>query len=595
MNNWIIILLIAIFVITIVTVIIFNKCSPKDCKVSWSNWSECDSITGKQITTGTVVKKESCNGKECGPLTKNRTCISPAPLGKKNCCKGTECQTNQDNCTDGWVEISDCTLCGKVTCCNNSTHKCKTNQDICNDGWTEISDCNTCVSPEKKNCCDSQGNCTAGQDSCKQGENSVSNCSECVPTPILGTCKNPYYGTGNDGIDSILPSNDEGVSKWFEIFPILNPKSYQYRIKKCDTLDASQGRPDWAPGCKMWGSGKLNGLTNFKNAVKMFPGFCSGSDKKRNIIELAAFLGNVTQETGDPSIDTGLVFSSELGSSINSMFGKGALQLTGAINYQSATMGLNSPSDYRTHKTIEGGTLTGNCATDALDSTLLGSCWDTCVNSDIVNPPKGSGFNLCKNPSLASSDPIASWSSSLWYWMNRPIADESFKFLGAVGNSECATAHNIVQDPSFDCGEWCGIATIATVGCPSCCVGPSTTLDQMTVNRVGGFIKIAGILGLEEAQPENRNSYFCRLVNACSKGSNSSSNECKDFTEGISYDCYINKTCQGGSKPICGNVEKTTLQNCVPNSESVTTDQCIGCQYGQSWWPCNQENLCKWK
>jgi hypothetical protein len=358
----------------------------------------------------------------------------------------------------------------------------------------------------------------------------------------------------------------------------LDPTSYQYKSRNCQNADSKNDRPDWASGCTMWGSGERNGLDNFHKACENFPEFCNGPDKNRNIMELASFLGNVTQETGDPTINSGLVYSAEMGSSQNSLFGKGALQLTGAINYQKATMGIDKE-------------LTGKCNTDALDTSELGACWENCVNSSPVKPPKGSGYNVCKEPSLASSNSIVGWSVSLWYWLNRPIAtDVAENFFGLEGDIKNATAHNLIQNPKYNCDIWCPVTAIAQIGCPSCCVGKTEKLDPMTVNRVGGYVKIASILGLPLAQKSSQDQYFCKLLQFCKQGFNPDTLNCP---AGISYQKYA------VGDHWCGGVKFTPgkyFGNCVPTPGSYTSaEQCASCLQGSmTYWPCSATAGCKW-
>ncbi len=69
-------------------------------------------------------------------------------------------------------------------------------------------------------------------------------------------CTNPYYKSGstNGGINNILPQDNTGQQKWLSIFPVLDPTSWAYQSKKCQDIDTQNARPDWAPGCTMWGS-----------------------------------------------------------------------------------------------------------------------------------------------------------------------------------------------------------------------------------------------------------------------------------------------------------------------------------------------------
>jgi hypothetical protein len=407
--------------------------------------------------------------------------------------------------------------------------------------------------------------------------------------------KNNKENFDTTNLRSLLPENKTGEKLWLSIFPSLDPSSSVYKTKMCDK-NTYTGRPVWAPGCSMWRSGNLNGLSNFLKAADKFPDFCNGPDRTKNLIELASFFGNVTQET------SGLLYSAELGSTKDSLYGKGALQLTGALNYQMATMGVDEPNDALIGNTIKGGQIKDKCYSDGLDTSLLGDCYQTCINSEPQSTPKGSGFNVCKDPSIASSDSIAGWITSIWYWMNVPIqpyiSTGFFNLQGDDAMIKSATAHNLIQNgDSYGCDTWCAVTAIAQIGCPSCCVGKQApkSLDPMTINRIGSYVKIAGKLGIADAQEDKRNDYFCKLLNSCSAGTDHSTT----CPNGFSYDNYEKNSGDGGENKICGNVEwtKEPTPKCVPvQGSNADSESCAKCQADRiTWWPCNSQDLCVWE
>lgn len=471
--------------------------------------------------------------------------------------------------------------------------------------------------PTQISCCDNSGNghCHIVQDiggkpKCPPGTSLISGCDSCNATV---TCANPYYsgssGTSSCGLNTILPNNAIGLARWLKIFPSLDPSSPQYASQNCGGLGVGRDSM-WNAGCLMFGQGSLNGLSAFLQAASQFTSFANGPDPRKNIIELASFFGNVTQETGNPP-NGGLVYSAELNSCQSSLFGKGPIQLTGAVNYQMATLGLNKPSDYNNLVTKQG-TLTGACASNP-NYVPSDDCWAQCASATPAAPPQGAGYNYCAKPWLASGlndlgavpklDSVPAWSSALWYWMNVPINNSVAKtFYNIQGDVSCATAHNLIQDPMYNCGDWCPVAAIAQVGCPSCCVGPTSTLSDMTVNRVGNFVKLAAILGLPDAQGTAANNLFCTLLNTCSAGApNTKGATCP---ANYSYQCYLDGTCGGGgggggSQVMCGNVKQSLpAPACVVvpgNNQAVTQAQCDSCLAPNTfWWPCNNSALCQW-
>lgn len=462
---------------------------------------------------------------------------------------------------------------------------------------------NTPVNPTV-NCCDnSTGSCTTVAGSTCITGTPIDSCDNCTGS---SKCTNPYYtgGTPSGGLSTILPNNSTGLARWLSIFPALDPTSQQYAAENCGSTGV--GRPAWGAGCLMYGQGGLNGLSAFLQVASQFKGFADGPDPRKNIIELASFFGNVTQETGDPP-NGGLVYSAELGSCQSSMYGKGPIQLTAAINYQMATLGLNKPSDYNNNVTKQW-TLSGNCATAALYPPA-DNCWAQCAAATPAAPPQGAGYNYCAKPWLASGlndigtpklDPAPAWASALWYWMNVPINTSVAKtFYNIPGDVSCATAHNLIQDPQYNCGDWCPVAAIAQVGCPSCCIGPLTTLDAMTINRIGNFVKIASVLGLPEAQGNAADTLFCTLLNSCSAGARDKNGS--TCPAQISYQCYLDGTCTGGGgskPPICGNVKHDApAPPCVVvpgNSAWATQSDCNKCPGGIQYWPCNIPGACQW-
>ena len=409
-----------------------------------------------------------------------------------------------------------------------------------------------------------------------------------LPSQIQNLCpeKDRYVGDtqSSNGLNKIFSDgNEDGQEKWIKIFPAL---ASQGSYSSCKNI-TGPGRTESAPGCYMFGgNGKYNdnakGLKNFLNAANAFPQFCNNKDIDKNILELAAFLGNVSQETGEPG-KSGLVYSAELGSSCNSLFGKGPVQLTGSNNYFNATLGVGSVGNpgvdkcannvlnvsacgssgsggnTRACKKFTGKAIPGNiqnvtdkqcepCATkgqkwwpcnkkglcecsetyesfvsdsvscDSFNLSNAFGCWQACASTTPKDPPEGCGYNLCKEPWLASSNVDAAWKSSLWYWMNSPIASNVFKQYNLKGNANCATAHNLLQG-DYGCDDWCGVTAIAQIGCPSCCTGVvQGKLDPMTVNRIGNFVRIAQILGYSKTPQQDDNKtgkIFCKLLNTC--------------------------------------------------------------------------------
>ena len=438
---------------------------------------------------------------------------------------------------------------------------------------------------------------------CPQKTSQVSTCSSCKAPPPTTSCVNPYYGstgTPAGGLSSILTNDLSGMNKWLQIFPSLDPRAYAYQYSNCGSPDPANYRPIWGSGCFMYGQGGLNGLSAFLEAASKFPGFANGPDARKNLIELAIFFGNVSQETGDRTLG-GLIFSKEGDSCQSSLFGKGPIQISYAINYQMATLGVNKPSDMNS-LTSMAGPLTGACQMPAEYYNDLGDCWTQCANATPAQPPHGAGYNFCARPWLASGyndtvsppiqDPAPAWASAIWYWMNAPIAPSSAQFHNLQGDTSCATAHNMIQDPQYSCGDWCPVLAIAQVGCPTCCTMKTSTLDPQTVNRIGHFVEIAGILGLPEAQGSNADNLFCMLLNTCATGGGTAgSNTCPS---GLSYQDWL----ATGIVPICGGVKKSLpAPPCVavPNNTGGATDaMCKPCQIGSPYWPCPKPGLCQW-
>ena len=381
---------------------------------------------------------------------------------------------------------------------------------------------------------------------------------------------------------------------WKGIAPALS-RADDYAA--CEKRGEQVGTYYWGPGCWMYSGGDHAettgyGRDTFVVTASKFKSdnakFAQGPDDSRNRLELAAFFGNVTQETGDPG-KSGLVYSAELGSSCSSLFGKGPLQLTGAINYQKATRGFgfepaagtacatdfltiggspsssvpcggedscppcsdgfvrsvnwspcidadqpewcnaqlcvspsgSAPPGGRCKKNDTsasgGGKDPGDMSTCKLP-VKVPDCWQECADALPKPPPEGSGFNLCKEPWLAASNAEAAWASSLSYWMNRPIAGDAANHLGIPGT---ASANGLLQDPKLSVKVGTdtflmGVAAIAQIGCPSCCVGPSSP-QAMTVNRIHSFIRLAELFRYEF--PEGgRDRAFCKSLNFCTAG-----------------------------------------------------------------------------
>ena len=599
----------------------YHSCEKDKCSSClWKPYHSC-------ITN---ISKQDCEVSKdyewCGPkypLRLNTMCSTPNSSVSASSCgtyKGCMWTTPQDQTTCD-AAGSDYQWCGvppvTVNCCDKTTTPwtCSIQTGTtCRTGTTQIDSCNNCTAPVTEvNCCDETStpwSCSIQTGTtCSTGTSLIDSCNSCTAPEI---CANPYYGAGNVGgascgVSTILPNNNNGLKRWLQIFPALDPSSSQYSNQQCDQFNSFR-KYDWQAGCLMYGQGGMNGLTAFLNVAAQFPGFANGPDARKNIIELASFLGNVTQETGNPPYG-GLIFSSEMGSPCaGSLFGKGPIQLTGAINYQMATLGLNKPSDFNNLITKQY-PLADNCKLNGL-LPPADPCWTQCANATPTPPPQGSGYNYCAKPWLASGvndlsgtsqlDPMPAWASAIWYWMNAPIQTNVAKTVYNIpGDVSCATAHNLIQDPAYDCGDWCPVTAIAQVGCDSCCIKTTDTLGAMTYNRIGDFVKIAGILGLPEAQGSAANNLFCTLINTCKSGApNSLGSTCPT---GLSYQCYVNGNCGGGGTttvPICGNVTHAAPApscNVIPgNAMNADQSQCDPCQTGQQFWPCNTAGACQW-
>jgi hypothetical protein len=529
------------------------------------------------------------------------------------------------------ANTTSCGTCNGCLLTSDPTTGCYTQwgKTTCDNAGTGYKWCGSDTPYPPINCCDfTNGSCskvTTG--SCPASTSKVDSCtsSSCYAAP---QCVNPYYSGSSAsnniqcGLSSILSGNNDGVTKWLQIFPSLNPSSDVYKALGCNAPSPGSGptggRPTWGAGCFMYIQGGMNGLTAFLTAASKFTAFANSSDARKNIIELASFLGNVTQETGSPG-QGGLVYAAELSSCQNSLFGKGPIQLTGSINYQMATLGLNKPSDFNSNLTMSG-VLTGNCnTTNALDPRALDSCWSQCAAATPAAPPHGAGYNYCAKPWLASGyndltspaklDPLPAWSSALWYWMNAPLGGTSASYYAVPGDVSCATAHNLIQDPQYNCGDWCPILAIAQVGCASCCTSKvdPTKLDPQTINRIGNFVKIAGILGLPEAQGYTAaNALFCSLLNTCASGGGSiGSSTCPS---NLSYQCFLDNICNksggggGGTPtqqlPVCGKVTHATpapVCNVITgNNSGAAAADCTKCQNGYQDWPCQTAGACQW-
>jgi hypothetical protein len=533
-------------------------------------------------------------------------------------------------CYSGWTE-AQCTGAGAgyqwcgggsggtttISCCNPATTPvdCKVitgTAPTCPTGYSLVNDCSACSNTSTLSCCNrsvpSSPVCTTYQDvtACPTGSSPVSSCTLCQAT---SSCANPYYGSDTSGagcgLGSILPNNLDGLKKWLQVFPVLDPGTYNYQATHCNSPDPVNYRPIWGAGCFMFGQGGLNGLTAFLKAAAMFPGFCNGPDPRKNLIELAIFFGNVSQETGDPKLG-GLIMSKEGDSTMDSLFGKGAIQLSYALNYQMATLGVQTPADFAAGNSLAG-PIADPCNSSAKQySNDLGACWTQCAAATPAMPPHGAGYNFCAKPWLASGyndlvnppvlDPLPAWTSAIWYWMNVPIGSSSAAFHNLGGDVTCATAHNLVQDPQYNCGDWCPVLAIAQVGCPSCCTQKQTALNDMTVNRIGHFVQIAGILGLPEAQGTSANNLYCMLLNTCITGGGvAGPTTCPS---GTSYSEWL----LTGLVPVCGNVQYTTgppstappCKAVTGNTQGVTDAQCASCQIGNPSWPCTTTGLCQW-
>ena len=204
----------------------------------------------------------------------------------------------------------------------------------------------------------------------------------------------------NYSILDILPRNSRGEEVWIKIFPEFA------RDAECIISDPTRS------GCKLLKSGPLQGLGNFIDAAVKFPKFCNGPDLNKNKRELAAFFANVYQETGCgiSRIDGRHCEISEVSndnsSFIGGYFGRGPLQITYEINYAQASRGVKNnkwdwwdPGD--------------------LKCSSLG-------NSIGAPPPAGIGANICnENRKKLSTDPVLSWMSAIWYWVNRPMSADA--------------------------------------------------------------------------------------------------------------------------------------------------------------------------
>ena len=267
----------------------------------------------------------------------------------------------------------------------------------------------------------------------------VVNSSKCVSDMNYYTNMNTNNNYNN--IKNIFGSTpNERLKTWLEIFPVLNPNSEIYKTHNCDSIiDINSGRTEFGPGCYIYGANNpedMYGFQYFLNAAKKFPQFVNNSDNDTNILELAAFLGNVTQET------SGLLYSAELGSSCMSLYGKGSLQLTGPTNYINATLGRNNdiglcqPPDINHPLDMK---LNSKCSNDSNPNPNNSPpCWQKCANTKkLPQPPCGTGYNLCEKPWIASQDPDVAWSTAIWYWMNNPIAESSYNYYNTNISSQC--------------------------------------------------------------------------------------------------------------------------------------------------------------
>jgi hypothetical protein len=455
------------------------------------------------------------------------------------------------------------------------------------------------------------GNRTCGHDGtcvCSPGFEGSDCHPSAGPAPVGGLCgANAYYGSGGAGghntLDDVLPSDARGQAAWFALFPTLDPSSAQYATNGCNTAPGV-GRPVGGEGCFMWGSGAWGGLANFKKAAAMFPGFMQSDNPTVNILELAAFLGNVHQET------SGLLYSLELNSAPGSFFGKGALQLTGALNYIVATYGLEDPSLNNESRTLQG-TVSRDCqALGTAYPVQPPPCLTECANLDpskVAAPPRGAGTNLCSDPSVVSRDPVVAWAASLWYWMNVPIAGSSYVYLGLKGSNQCATAHNLISDPQYACGALCPVAAVAQVGCPTCCTQKFTSASDgaaQSLNRLASICDFARRLGHPDFQGAAADALYCKYVNACSSGG--------IYTPGAacptdkSLDCVLKNSCGGGGGGGGGGTNKCggdpapayTPAYCVPSSRNGTwpanPEDCKKCESGYPYWPCTGTQACEW-
>jgi hypothetical protein len=444
-----------------------------------------------------------------------------------------------------------CTNCPANSTCQNSV--CLCNVGFYGSSCESNSGCAGPAAPQMYSCAGSQcakSTCSAAGDECFSDSNCGGSCS---------TSPSSY------NIDTF----DETTFK--TIFPILDENSWAFsQIPAISGVDARTQYP-WSAGYKMWRTGAF---ASFIEQAKKFTGFADGPNGDLNKLELAAFFGNVIQETGESNF--GLTYSMEgtpVEANMNDMsFGRGALQLTGTSNYYDATFGTFGQDP---------------CSDPSQ------ACWNKCNTDAPVAPPLGSGFNLCSTagaadagPFLASQNAGAGWASALAYWMNRPLNFKVCEIYSLTNCSPPPTSHDLIQRGSeFGCDDWCAVMTAATTGCPSCCTTKQTLTpaDSMTINRIKHIVNVARILGYSGATSFSAaGDFYCKLINACG-----SSNNC----DTINYDCLMNNSCAGNLGLLCGGVRKTTGDNvdCAPD------ESCWPCVYqNATWYPCTESNLCKW-
>lgn len=316
-----------------------------------------------------------------------------------------------------------------------------------------------------------------GSEDCQSGCDCVTKnswYSMCQPKEEGCVCNTPTSsepsGEGYTILD-ILPRSETGENLWTQIFPAFKEGG------TCNPQHKNLPRDDPdRTACGVFDEGDLSGLDNFLDAALQYPNFCSGPDLTKNKRELAAFFANMYQETGcgTPASYQRNCQISEVGengrdaNSIGGYFGRGPLQLTMDANYALASRGIEN---------------------NKWDWNL--SCKDVGEEA-FAPPPQGVGANICgKNRKKVYSDPIISWSTGIWYWVNRPMSEQATWGYRVFGAKSC---HQIMQ--SDDCSTNCFAGTIQVINGALECSGEQNI--NKTNSRIDFYIHIGKILQVPE-------------------------------------------------------------------------------------------------